>query len=72
LDARTREIINGAIALDSTSATNEICNLDDIFDQDDESNDPNSSMDDDDDDDDDGHLSVNNPSQKTYVEKTNM
>lgn len=48
LDARTRSIMNDAATLDSTSASTDATNLDDIF----EDNDPESSMDDDDDDDD--------------------
>lgn len=45
LDARTREILNGAAALDPNPSSSDVANLDDIFDHDD--NDPNSSMDED-------------------------
>ncbi|CAF4967746.1 unnamed protein product, partial [Rotaria socialis] len=48
MDARTREIIHDAVALDSTTTANDATNLDDIFD-DDNNDESNSSMDDDDD-----------------------
>ena len=49
IDARTREIMNDAAALDSNPTSTDAANLDDIFDHEDD--DPDSSMDDDDDDD---------------------
>jgi len=48
IDARTREIMNDAAALDPNPTSNDTANLDDIFDHDDDE--PDSSMDDDDDD----------------------
>ncbi|CAF0745650.1 unnamed protein product [Rotaria sordida] len=50
IDARTREIMNDAAALDPNPTSNDPTNLDDIFDHEDDE--PDSSMDDDDDDDD--------------------
>ncbi len=49
IDARTREIMNDAAAIDPNPTANDAANLDDIFDNEDD--DPDSSMDDDDDDD---------------------
>jgi len=50
MDARTREIMNDAAALDSNPSNNDNVNLDDIFDHEDDE--PDSSMDDEDDDED--------------------
>jgi hypothetical protein len=49
IDARTREIMNDAAALDPNPTSSDVANLDDIFDHEDD-DDPDSSMDDDDDD----------------------
>lgn len=47
-DARTRDNVNGASALDLNPSTSDVTNFDDIFDHDDD-DEPDSSMDDDDD-----------------------